>query len=63
MGRYLLTGITEEWQQVTIPLSEFQGVTDWSGMTEFVIVFDDLTSTKKVGTIYVDEIAFEGGAS
>ena len=63
VGRYLLTGITEEWQQVTIPLSEFQGVTDWSGMTEFVIVFDDLTSTKKVGTIYVDEIAFEGGAS
>lgn len=60
VGRYLLKGITDQWQQVSVPLKDFVGITDWKGMTEFVVVFDDLTSTKKVGTIYLDEIAFEG---
>ena len=59
VGKYLLKGITDDWQQVTIPLKEFAGITDWSSLTEFVVVFDDLTSTKKVGTIYLDEISFE----
>ena len=59
VGRYLLKGLTEQWQKVTIPLSQFVGITDWKGMDEFVVVFDDITSTKKAGTIYLDEIAFE----
>ena len=59
VGKYLLKGITADWQQVTIPLKEFGGLTDLGNLTEFVVVFDDLTSTKKVGTIYVDEISFE----
>ena len=59
VGRYLLKGITEEWQQVRIPLQAFEGLTDVSNMTEFVIVFDDVTSTKKVGAIYLDDIAFQ----
>ena len=60
VGRYLLKGITDQWQQVSIPLKEFVGLTQWNGMTEFVVVFDDITSVKKVGTIYLDEITFEG---
>ena len=60
VGRYLLKGITDEWQQFTIPLSEFVGLSQLTGMTEFVVVFDDITSTKKVGTVYLDEISFEG---
>lgn len=60
VGRYLLKGVTDQWQQVSIPLKEFDGLTEWKGMTEFVVVFDDLTSNPKVGTLYLDEIAFEG---
>ncbi len=60
VGRYLLKGISDEWQKVSIPLKDFAGITEWNSMTEFVIVFDDITSTKKVGTIYIDEILFEG---
>jgi len=59
VGKYLLKGITDDWQQVSIPLKEFAGLSDLSDLTEFVVVFDDLTSTKKVGTIYLDEISFE----
>ncbi len=60
VGRYLLKGVTDQWQQVSIPLKDFVGLTEWKGMTEFVVVFDDLTSNPKVGTLYLDEIAFEG---
>ena len=59
VGRYLLKGITDQWQQVSISLKDFAGLASMKGMTEFVIVFDDLTSTKKVGSIYIDEVAFE----
>ncbi len=60
VGRYLLKGITDQWQQVTVPLKDFVGLTEPKGMTEFVVVFDDITSTKKVGSVYLDEITFEG---
>ena len=59
VGRYLLKGVTDQWQKVSIPLKEFAGLTEWSKMTELVVVFDDLNSTKKAGTLYLDEIAFE----
>ena len=60
VGRYLLKGITDKWQQVSIDLKSFDGLSELRGMTEFVVVFDDINSTKKAGTIYLDEIAFEG---
>jgi len=59
VGKYTLKGVTDEWQRFSIPLKEFAGLSGFTGMTEFVVVFDDLTSTKKVGTIYLDEISFE----
>ena len=59
VGRFTLTTITVDWQEVSIPLSQFAGLSDLSSMTEFVIVFDDITcAPKKVGTIYIDDIAF-----
>ena len=59
VGKYTLKGVTDQWQGFSIPLKEFVGLTDLSTLTEFVVVFDDLTSNKKVGTIYLDEISFE----
>ena len=59
VGHYTFSGITGDWQLVTIPLSEFEGITDWSSMSEFVVVFDDVTATSKIGTLYLDEISFE----
>ncbi len=60
VGRYLLKGITDQWQEVRIPLKSFEGIANWKDMQELVVVFDDLTSTKKVGTVYLDDVAFEG---
>ncbi|MFH1779061.1 MAG: carbohydrate binding domain-containing protein [Candidatus Omnitrophota bacterium] len=59
VGKYTITNLTKDWQQVNIPLKEFKGLNDLKSMTEFVIVFDDITcAAKKTGTIYIDDIAF-----
>ena len=59
VGRYLLKGITDEWQRLVVPLDAFEGLPDRSDVMEFVIVFDDINATKKVGAISIDDIAFE----
>lgn len=61
VGSFLVSGITSEWQKVVVPLKKFKRITDWSQMTEFVIVFDDLTSNPKEGIIYVDDVYFSDG--
>lgn len=51
-----LVSVTGEWQEKTIPLSAFSGITDLSQMTELVVVFDDNNSNPKTGVIYIDNI-------
>ena len=55
---YIVSGVTDQWQKVSIPLEKFRRVTDWKSMNEFVVVFDDINSSPKSGTIYVDQITF-----
>ncbi|MFC2140480.1 hypothetical protein ACFLQ1_02020 [Candidatus Auribacterota bacterium] len=38
---------------------DFSGLNDLASLTELIIVFDDGNVTAKVGTLYVDNIAFE----
>ncbi|MBI1883949.1 MAG: hypothetical protein HYS08_07070 [Chlamydiae bacterium] len=58
VGRYLYTEVSGDWKQAKVALADFKGLKDWTTMTEFVIVFDDMNSKPKVGTLFVDEIAF-----
>lgn len=55
---YYITGIEDKWKDFKIPLDDFLGITDFSKMSEFVIVFEDVKATKKKGTIYIDNIYF-----
>ena len=55
---YVVTGITDQWQKITIPFEKFRRVSDWSAMNEFVVVFDDINSSPKTGAIYIDQVAF-----
>lgn len=60
VGKYVLKGITDQWQVAKIPIKDFAGLTDLSRVTEFVVVFDDQTASKqKTGILYLDDIAFE----
>jgi len=59
VGKYTVSNVTKDWQEIVIPLAQFGGLTDLTSMTEFVVVFDDMTcAAKKQGTIYIDDIAF-----
>ncbi len=58
VGRYYVTNVTDQWQEVVIPLAEFKGLPDLSNLTEFVIVFEDRIASNKKGVIYIDDIKF-----
>ena len=53
---YIVSGITGEWQKISIPFEKFRRITDWSALNEFVVVFDDINSNPKAGTIYFDHL-------
>lgn len=58
VGAYYVTNVTDSWQNMIIPLKKIRGITDFSGLTEFVIVFEDKVASKKDGAIYIDDITF-----
>ena len=58
VGRYYVTNVTDQWQEVVIPLKDFKGLSDLSNLTEFVIVFEDRIASNKKGVIYVDDLRF-----
>lgn len=58
VGKFYLSGITSDWKEFAIPFDKFKGLKDFVDMTEFVVVFEDGVSNPKVGTIYIDNIAF-----
>lgn len=54
---FILSGITGEWQKFSIPFEKFRGIQDWSGLNEFVVVFDDINTSPKVGSILLDQVS------
>ncbi|MDD5423219.1 MAG: hypothetical protein WC592_05285 [Candidatus Omnitrophota bacterium] len=56
IGRYYVTNITDQWQDIVIPLKAFKGITDYSNLTEIVVVFEDRVASNKKGVIYIDDI-------
>ncbi len=58
VGKYYVKGVTSDWQKVVVPLKNFVGITDFSKMTEFVVVFEDRIATDRDGAIYIDNLYF-----
>ena len=56
VGRYYVSNVSNQWQKISIPLSEFKSLIDRTNLTEFVIVFEDRMATNKKGIIYIDDI-------
>ncbi len=54
---FVLDGITDQWQKFQIPFEKFSRIKDWSSMNEFVVVFDDVNTGPKVGTIFIDRVS------
>jgi hypothetical protein len=58
LGDYLLDGITDQWQQVRIPLAASSVVTDWTRGDAYVIAFEARKGASE-GTAWWDDVAFE----
>lgn len=56
-GSYFVQGVTEEWQKITLPLVDFKGISDFTSMKEFTVVFVDSEVTKKEGSILIYDLA------
>jgi len=54
---YIISGITDSWQKFSIPFEKFRAISDWSSMNEFVVVFDDINSNPKSGSILIDDVS------
>lgn len=57
-GAYYVANITDSWQKMVVPLKKMKGITNFSNLTEFVIVFEDKIASEKDGIIYIDDIGF-----
>lgn len=51
-----VTNVTDQWQDVVIPLSSFEGMANPRKLKELVVVIEDTTATAKQGVIYLDDI-------
>ncbi len=57
-GKYYVTQISPTWAPVEVPFSSFDGIKDFSKLTEFTVVFEDSVTRPKSGRIYLDNIGF-----
>ena len=62
-SHYYVRGITDQWQDIVIPLMDFQGMANFRRLKEFVITFEDTIATAKRGVIYLDDVRLTNDAS
>jgi hypothetical protein len=62
-SHHYVRGITDQWEDVSIPLKEFEGIANPKRLKELVIVIEDTTATARRGAIYLDDVRFTGTAS
>ena len=57
-SHHYVNDVSDQWQDVVIPLSTFEGMANPRKLKELVILFEDTTATAKQGVIYLDDIRF-----
>jgi len=63
-SHFYVRGVTDQWQDIAIPLTALEGMANLRSLSEFTITFEDTTATAKRGVIYLDDVRFmKGGAS
>ena len=55
---YIVSGVTDQWQKISIPFEKFRRIENWNSLNELVFVFDDINSSPKAGSILIDQITF-----
>jgi hypothetical protein len=57
VGPYIDKLAAGKWQKVSIPLTSFSNIRDWSRLLEIVFIFKSGHGATK-GTIYLDNLSF-----
>ena len=55
---FYVRDVTDQWQDVVIPLRDFQGMANAKKLKELVVVLEDTTVTAKQGVLYFDDLRF-----
>ncbi len=56
-GSYVVTGITDDWQRIRVPLNFMNGIKDWTNLKEFNIIFQSRRAAVRAGAYYLDDVA------
>jgi hypothetical protein len=57
-GTFIVEGVTDKWQKISVPLNVMNGILDWSDLREFIISFEKRRLERKEGALYFDDFAF-----
>ncbi|MEW5895524.1 MAG: hypothetical protein AB1650_07205 [Candidatus Omnitrophota bacterium] len=50
--------INRDWQGKKIPISEFEGITDWSSISEILFVLESWNTKTQKGLLLIDDVGF-----
>jgi hypothetical protein len=57
---YYLSSISHNWQRISIPLSEFKGLNDFSNLTRISFGFESWNQNNKSGSVLIEDLGFSG---
>ncbi len=63
ISHHYVRTVADQWQDLVIPLNDFQGAADRTRLKELVLVIEDTTATTKRGAIYLDDVRLTGRPS
>ena len=55
-SHFYVRGVTDQWQDITIPVKDFEGMANTRKLKGLVLVIEDTTATAKRGVIYIDDV-------
>ena len=57
---YFVEDVDLKWKRFSIPLSEFESISDWSNLSDLSFVFEAWNAKKKKGIVLIDDLSFSG---
>ena len=57
---YFIDGVGLKWKKVSIPLNEFDTITDWTSLSDLAFVLEAWNTEKRKGIILIEDVCFAG---
>jgi hypothetical protein len=58
IASYYVQGISYNWKEFAIPLSEFKQISDWSSLKDISFILESWNVNKEKGVILIDHVRF-----